>query len=1075
MLNFKKWTAIFSAIAISFSSLISFSANAEAPAHEAVTTATAADTAEDLPATYSISTLSELIYAAAHPTFFGKGDTIYLNADLDISQYNGNFTNDFKNFDPIGNLETDFNADFDGMGHTIFNYTETLPFFNGRVNGVIRNLTFENAYVRAGATQSSILMRTTERGVLLNNVHIKNSTLTTANDSYCGALIAFAQNGNKSVIIRNCSVINTHVTTTHTGSTYGIGLFMGRYRTGETLFIQNCIAADSSVSGITASNNGAGLFLGDVSKKSANGIDTFAVLNNIGIINCALKNYGSGSIALGIVATVKDGASMKATNIYTLGNMRSSQAGLFHADIAFDTLFYTFANSPVTLKNYKVDAGVAKITPTTSVSAEAIVEDFTQGVLLAELNQTKEENHLEWTFINNIPCTTSPNHAFTAGDVNNDGKINDLDVMTMLRILGNLPYEGSLNEKAMFLDGDSIVTMADLSLLMQKVAGHSVTLKAAPINAVVEQYKDGHYYFSNYTVNIISQNILHGGSSRRVENGVDMNNTTLRTERQRILMQECGYNPDIVILQEYRHTTWFNMYEKNIFPTPEYENHIVSRADPARDTVAEARELGLASGGHSYKTAYQPDERLAIFWRNDKYNLALDQNGNPIKGMFYFSDTPDVNSPSFGTENDPLEVYSQGVYLDNRNRICVWVKLEDLETGEEFYVYDFHFPNGMTSSEGLKAVALVNNKVNANCAQYGDAPAILGGDMNTSYFDTAKTQVIAEMGKHFTDVGVAMGNLQGTFPSFSRNITADGQITSRIDYFYTWDNRTLPLHYNVMEETFDANNNILEGFGGYNPSGSKSKDNMYNGYWASDHLGLYAEFLLDGNKEISGSQTPADASAGEQIDLPISLKLTGADASGKIAAGTYLTATVSLKEGVTLASLPLAINYDSSILSLMMAFNDPYSNAVMNYTKLDNSFSTYFYSTENISTGGPLITLYFKVLQDTALKDAPITASVVKQGALGITRFNDKGVSIPVYATKTTACQVYYGDVDGNGTVDMADAVLVLRHTVGLDTSQMTQAGAGELDGKDGLTVVDAQMILWYLSHPDSAPLKPVT
>lgn len=146
---------------------------------QSVTTARFNDTDNDQPATYTIASLSDLIYAAAHPAYFGKGDTLCLIADLDINKYSGSFAADFQNFDPAGEMSTHFNADFDGMGHTISNYTESLAFFNGCTNGVIRNLTFEKAAVHAEFTQSAILMRTTETGVILDNVHIRNSILTT--------------------------------------------------------------------------------------------------------------------------------------------------------------------------------------------------------------------------------------------------------------------------------------------------------------------------------------------------------------------------------------------------------------------------------------------------------------------------------------------------------------------------------------------------------------------------------------------------------------------------------------------------------------------------------------------------------------------------------------------------------------------------------------------------------------------------------------------------------------------------------------------------------------------------------
>lgn len=874
-------------------------------------------------------------------------------------------------------------------------------------------------------------------------------------------------------MIRNCSVIKTHISTSYNGAAYATGLFMGRYRTGSTLFVQNCVAANSSVSGITATGNGGGLLVGDVSEKIANEKETYAVFNNVATINCELKNYGTGSTAFAIITVSKEWATVKAKNIYAAGNKRSEQAKLNTADIPLENLFYSLVQGSVTLGSYKVDDGVTKITQNTAVASANVATAFTAAKVLEELNQSDDEDHLKWKMKNQMPIAEyEASSFFNAGDLNQDGKINDLDVMVMLKVL-NGSYNGTVQKKAMFLNGDSVVTMADLTLLMKKVAGQEVTLIAAPANATVSQNEDGTYYYSNHTLKIISQNIFHGGSSYRVENGVDMNGTALRRERQRILMQECGYHPDVVMLQEYRHTEWFNQYENIILPMPEYENHIVSRADPARDTTTEAYNLGVAAGAHTVATAYQPDERLAIFWRNDKFDVVTDSSGNPIKGMFYFSNTPDVNSPAFGTENDTLDAYANGVMIDNRNRICIWVKLRDVETNEEFYIYDFHFPNGMNAEETIKCVELLHNKVQLHLTQYGDAEVIAGGDMNTCYFNAEDASAIAKMGEYFDDVGQKMGNLQGTFPRFSRNITADGQITSRIDFFYTLNERTTTLHYNVMEETFDANNNVLENFGGYNPYGSKSKDNVYLGYWASDHLGIFAEFALNSTVRQRATKAPVAAISTQQAELPITLTLDGAAPLGGLQAGSTVTATVSLKEGANLASLPLKLNYDSTALSLIETAKDPFEGAIMEHLAFSQPLSAGFYSDKNITEGGRLMQVQFRVLRNTTLKNNPVTASVADQGAYGITRYTSAGTPISVNSAVQTAYPLLYGDVNGNRSVETKDAVLILQYIVGRNPSGMTQPKMGDLDGREGLSAADAQMILWALAHPNEGSFIP--
>ena len=1075
-----------------------------------VTEAKEPDTATDAIENYRIDTIADLIYAAAHPGHYGAGDTIFLMNDLDLDLYNGDFSADFSNF-----ASNAFMADFDGAEHTIFNYKEALPFFNSTVNSTIRNLIFENAVVEAGMTQSAILMRTTEHGAILDNVHIRNSVLSTQNSTYAAALVSFVQNNSKPLSIRNCSVVNTHISTTSTTNAYAMGLFVGRYRTGNHLLAENCIAANSSVSGTTAINHGSGLLIGDIANKAYNGVITSATLKNIGVFNCEYKNYGADSTAYAAVTVVQGGASVTADHIYAGGNKRSSTAGMATADVAMENLFYIIAGTLDMGNNYRVAPEISYVimdrsnaSNTLPAAAAQVTAGYTMNSALSNLNSLQNDDYLTWTIGNNgSPITlNAKDMLFTAGDVNDDGAVNVLDGLIMLRTLSGLTYSGVLEEKAMFLDGDGIVSMADAVLLLRKTAQWEVDLLAAPATATVaKNVETNTYYFDSHTIRILSQNVLHGGSSKRIENDVDMHNSTYRAERQRILIQECGYDPDIVALQEYRHNFWFNQYENVILPEPEYEKYVASRADPARNTEAKAKALGEANGGHTYATAYQPDERLAIFWKNDRFDLVTDANGNPAQGIFWFSETPEVNSPSLGTENNTLSANSDGVYTDNRNRITIWVKLRDLQTGVEFYYFNFHFPNASDEESAtvlVRSVQIADAMVNKICQDYGDAAVILGGDMNTDYYRAADQAALNEMAKNYTDVGLSMGNTQGTFPRFSRNITADGQITSRIDFFYTRkdDHRTIPLSYNVLEETFDADYNVLENFGGYNPNWSSSQDNKFFGYWASDHAGIFTEMLIISNETIvsapqSNTSKPIETEDGS-IDCPIELIVTGLN-NGTCKEGDVLTATVHLKNGTNLSALPLSLTYDTAVLALDESNYDTNENllifegSVMDSIGLESlnpSIKTGFYSDQNNTEGGLLMTVRFKVIADASLAASSINASITEvtdeTACLGFcsARFHGNGIPLAVeFTTKTATAsfsvngQILYGDVDGNGRVETKDVVLLLQEAVGMEPEELILPQAGELDGMPGLSVVDAQMVLWYLKHPESLPLQPIS
>ena len=54
------------------------------------------------------------------------------------------------------------------------------------------------------------------------------------------------------------------------------------------------------------------------------------------------------------------------------------------------------------------------------------------------------------------------------------------------------------------------------------------------------------------------------------------------------------------------------------------------------------------------------------------------------------------------------------------------------------------------------------------------------------------------------------------------------------------------------------------------------------------------------------------------------------------------------------------------------------------------------------------------------------------------------------------------GDADGNGKVNYMDAMLVLRHSVGLEALSDDAIARCDVDGKDGLSYMDAMLILRY-------------
>ena len=120
----------------------------------------------------------------------------------------------------------------------------------------------------------------------------------------------------------------------------------------------------------------------------------------------------------------------------------------------------------------------------------------------------------------------------------------------------------------------------------------------------------------------------------------------------------------------------------------------ITRALPEYARYGKGRDDGKDKGEHS-----------AILYRKDRFKL-LD------KGDFWLSETPD--KPSLGWDATCCK------------RICSWVYLQDLETGNSFYFFNAHYDH-----EGMQARRESSKLILSRIKQIaGEKPIILAGDFN---------------------------------------------------------------------------------------------------------------------------------------------------------------------------------------------------------------------------------------------------------------------------------------------------------------------------------------------------------
>ncbi len=126
-----------------------------------------------------------------------------------------------------------------------------------------------------------------------------------------------------------------------------------------------------------------------------------------------------------------------------------------------------------------------------------------------------------------------------------------------------------------------------------------------------------------------------------------------------------------------------------------------------------------------------------------------------------------------------------------------------------------------------------------------------------------------------------------------------------------------------------------------------------------------------------------------------------------------------------------------------------------------------FISSSGTVIGGttPFLILWFTVAEDlpngTQIRFAfsePIKADSISPGS-----YNSQKRSVGVRLTPYTVGDTLFGDANCDGTVTPADAALVLRALVGLDTISEQGMKNAKVDGTDALNAQDAVLILRYI------------
>ncbi|MFD0976268.1 endonuclease/exonuclease/phosphatase family protein [Salinimicrobium gaetbulicola] len=166
-------------------------------------------------------------------------------------------------------------------------------------------------------------------------------------------------------------------------------------------------------------------------------------------------------------------------------------------------------------------------------------------------------------------------------------------------------------------------------------------------------------------------------------------------------------------------------------------------------------------------------EYTAIFYNKKKYQLIEE-------GTFWLSETPEIVSKGWDAAYP---------------RICTYILLKDLVTGDKFFVFNTHFDHvGDRARE--ESTRLIISKIDELNKE--NLPFILMGDFNLEP-ETSEIKLLSGKMDDSKRIAKLVFGPEGTFNTY--NFTEP--VTRRIDYIFTSQGDFEILKYGVLSDSYD--------------------------------------------------------------------------------------------------------------------------------------------------------------------------------------------------------------------------------------------------------------------------------
>lgn len=194
-------------------------------------------------------------------------------------------------------------------------------------------------------------------------------------------------------------------------------------------------------------------------------------------------------------------------------------------------------------------------------------------------------------------------------------------------------------------------------------------------------------------------------------------------------------------------------------------------------------------------------------------------------------------------------------------------------------------------------------------------------------------------------------------------------------------------------------------------------------------------------------------------------KATISVSSGVILAGERATVRVELSDAADTQLMQFALRYDAQILDVVSCSSAMLPDATINYSE-DGMIYFAWEDLESLAAGGTILEIEFEAAEDIEPQETNV--EIIEDKDVFELIFGDSNSKEFRVATENgviSVVEAVFGDVDGNGKINVLDANIIRRYSAKLRDLTKTQFIAADVDGNGNVNVLDANLIRRYAAR----------